>query len=155
LKAVRDEAFTEYGDIDPREEQSRARFAIELSEAFGMRSVYGSIRSLVDNPRKFKHMLRHTLDTWQRLHGEVDLDDLTIVNVLRYCAPKALEFLLSHMDLLRGGVDPLAMRRDRKDEETIRHMVQEAWAGYTKGSPWDVESAAPHHNSRPASQKVF
>ena len=42
-----------------------------------------AILELTDNPRVLKHALRRTLTAWEKLAGEIDFDDLLIVNVLK------------------------------------------------------------------------
>jgi hypothetical protein len=56
-----------------------------------------NIPKLLKTPRSLKATLRRTVKTWDILHGEIDLNDLIILNVLRYGAPEALDFLMDNL----------------------------------------------------------
>ena len=56
---------------------------------------------LLQTPRALKHVLRRVDRVWRNLHGEVDLDDVFILAVLRETAPPVYDFLISHIDVAR------------------------------------------------------
>ena len=56
---------------------------------------------LLQTPRALKHVLRRVDRVWRDLHGEVDLDDVFILAVLRETAQPAYDFLISHVDAAR------------------------------------------------------
>jgi len=60
-----------------------------------------SIPKLLTGPRLLKQSLRRTWQAWQNLHGEIDFDDLLIVNVLRIAAPEAYDFIHDYIHQLR------------------------------------------------------
>ncbi|MCY3733511.1 MAG: hypothetical protein OXG42_04460, partial [Chloroflexi bacterium] len=56
---------------------------------------------LLQTPRALKHVLRRVDRVWRSLHGEVDLDDVFILTVLRETASPVYDFLISHIDVAR------------------------------------------------------
>jgi len=51
------------------------------------------IYNLIDTPRLLKHILRRTYRIWEKLHGEIDFDDILVANTLRFGARDAFNFL--------------------------------------------------------------
>jgi hypothetical protein len=75
-------------------------------EIFARRRYRGpadAIGALLHTPRALKHVLRQTKSLWQALSGEIDVDDIILVSVLRVGAPEAFEFLVTHLDAVRAG----------------------------------------------------
>lgn len=65
--------------------QSPATVSVELQ--LGTMSVARALATLCNTPRSLKHALRHCLDAWAVLHGEIDLDDLLCLSILRASEP--------------------------------------------------------------------
>jgi hypothetical protein len=76
-----------------------------------------ALSKVMGNPRTLKQALRHTWLAWQRLHGEVDLDDLLICNVIRARSPDAFDFLIGFY----GSLGHDSIEDDRRKE------ITEAW----------------------------
>jgi hypothetical protein len=97
--------------------------------------------SLMRTPRVLKHVLRHTYKTWTQLMGEVDLDDLFLINVLRYGAPEAFDFVLEYMSFIRlkhGGHPP------NQNADAIAQLsahFQSLWNAATKQCSFDARQA--------------
>lgn len=54
--------------------------------------------NIIKSPRNLKSILRRVYSSWQRLHGEVNLDDLILSTVLKILAPEAFTFLIENYD---------------------------------------------------------
>ncbi len=78
-----------FSDIDPAGYGDRKAFTTLRREGMPgtvpgeVVSVISAMTSLVSTPRQFKKVLQQTWEDWGRVHGEVDLDDLIILNTLR------------------------------------------------------------------------
>ena len=102
--------MTEYSYIDPHRNRERGKLGLSYVRIGG---AYDYLRraardtpidyliGLLQTPRALKHVLRRVDRVWQRLHGEVDLDDVLILAVLRHAAQPAYDFLVSHADAAR------------------------------------------------------
>jgi len=47
------------------------------------------VAKMVGTPRRLKAVIRRYSQAWERLHGEVDVDELLVATVLRVCSPGA------------------------------------------------------------------
>ena len=63
--------------------------------------IADAIASILDTPRKLRHVERRVTSAWEALHGEIFLDDLLILCVLREGAPDVFNFIIQHMDSAR------------------------------------------------------
>ena len=102
---------TEFPDINPHNER-RDGGKLELGQTAydgwqGYISVVGehtpvaAMVALLATPRALKHVLQRVDYTWERLHGEVDLDDVLVLAVLRHSAAPAFIFLTQNIEALR------------------------------------------------------
>ena len=89
---------------------------------------------LIKTPRLLKTIFRRVLQSWDKLHGEIDFHDLLIANVLRFAAPTAYDFLLENYKQIRG----LQSEGMLKDSKKRKQMLQEKWEGTTSNVTWDV-----------------
>jgi hypothetical protein len=96
-----------------REERRAADF-------FGifMHGIVDSLPELCATPRTLKQALRACLDAWESLLGEIDLDDLLVISVLREGQPEAFALLQSELVYWRG----LGPREEKESRE-----VRAAW----------------------------
>ncbi len=67
-------------------------------------SFSATMNSLIKTPRDAKYALRRSYTAWKSLAGEVNIYDLLAINVLRYSAPEAFDFVVRNFDSLRKGV---------------------------------------------------
>lgn len=90
------------------------------------------IMRLVKTPRLLKTILRRTAHSWERLHGEIDFDDLLVANVIRFAAPEAYDFLLENYREIRG------LERDGllKDKDKRKERLQAKWSRVTNAANW-------------------
>lgn len=115
LRAAYAHWTTEFPDIDPHEGR-REGGKLGLGKAaqdglpgylavFGENTPIAAMVALLATPRSLKHVLRRVDYTWERLHGEVELDDVLILAVLRHSAAPAFTFLTQNVEALR--LDPV------------------------------------------------
>ena len=85
------------------------------------RDVCDTMRDLIETPRRLKHVVRRVARVWEKLYGEVDVDDLIALSVLRECCPSAFNFLLANIDGLRNRSDEFNKRPEaaKRDWETL------------------------------------
>ncbi|NOK33554.1 hypothetical protein HMI49_10120 [Corallococcus exercitus] len=67
-----------------------------------------SLATICNNPRKLKYGLRHCIDAWEALKGEVDFDDLFSVSLLRASEPDVFALIVDHIDEIRIERTPRA-----------------------------------------------
>lgn len=60
------------------------------------------IANIMMTPRIIKTALRRTWQTWQNLHGEIDLDDLLVANIIRTVLPEAFIFMNANISRMRS-----------------------------------------------------
>lgn len=106
-----------YGDIDPQINQS-GRDKLELAMAkrhslplYLLNQVHSTpirmLTTLMSTPRFAKQALHRIDYVWSELHGEVNLDDLIILSVLRSCAPSTFQFIVTNIEVARKTSDGL------------------------------------------------
>lgn len=68
----------------------------------GVHSLSDALPALCSTPRTLKQALRSMIDTWRRLPGEVDVDDLLAMSVLREARPDVFALLRDYVPALRS-----------------------------------------------------
>ncbi|WP_426730613.1 P-loop NTPase fold protein [Myxococcus faecalis] len=63
-----------------------------------------ALATICSNPRKLKFGLRHCLDAWETLRGEIDFDDLLVVSLLRAAEPELFAIITDSIDELRSEI---------------------------------------------------
>ena len=121
---------SKYGDIDPQINHS-GRDKLELAMAkrhsiplYLLNQVHSTpirmLTTLLSTPRFAKQALHRIDYVWSELHGEVNLDDLIILSVLRSCAPSIFQFIVTNIDVARktsDGLEDGLLERFREDWE--------------------------------------
>jgi hypothetical protein len=153
LNCFRTHCLTDFKFIDTETTESRDTFRREhLSQPDMLEEVYASLNpgreagarailSLLRTPRTLKRVLRHVLNAWVRIHGEIDFDDLLLVNVLRYGAPGAFNFLLENIYALRIDRSSPTSDQDRQAVQQMASYYQELWAKTCEGADWNPRHA--------------
>ncbi len=106
-----------------------------------------AIPKLLTGPRALKQVLRRTLSAWNRLHGEIDFDDLLMANVLRFAAPEAFDFIHNHIHKLRmaesGKIESASDKLHQNTSENKANKPEQLWNYYLKGKNilWDKKAA--------------
>src|SRR3569833_356818 len=121
-----------------------------VSSFFGDRvhNLATATATLASTPRVLKQGLRRCDEAWQRLRGEIDLDELLAMSMLRESDPDVFALIDKNIDGLRGslysarreGADPLGdilaqiteLRRDDRRlpavEFILRHIIgKDGW----------------------------
>lgn len=132
-------------DIDPLTTEERlARIGLEPKDPLLAKLHVGNapgpiedICRLVNNPRLLKAIFRTSYQTWNALHGELDFDDIFVLNVLRFAAPEVFEFLLGHAQEIRA----LELKGQFSKRDERLNDVNLKWERYTKNAAWDTSSA--------------
>jgi hypothetical protein len=95
------------------------------------------IAILLTSPRLVKMVLRRILNIWDKLHGEIDYDDLFVMNVLRFATPEAYDFLLKNINEIRSlESDGLQKNKHERKNELLKK-----WNIATEKVEWDVSAA--------------
>lgn len=95
------------------------------------------IVELLTTPRLLKLVLRHTRFAWDILHGEIDFDDLLMINTLKFAAPEAYNFLLVNIYEIRSL--EFSDHSDRRDDR-IKDLKMK-WENSTAKVAWSREAA--------------
>jgi hypothetical protein len=131
---------TKFNDIDPhpdRRNGDKLRLGHSLTDEMsgyiqrtGKGTPLNALVSLLDTPRSLKHVLRRVDDSWDKLHGEAELDDIVIVSALRHGAEVAYRFILSDIDAARHAPSEMLPRtKEIKAEwETVLKQIPVAAA---------------------------
>lgn len=78
------------------------------------------ILPLIGNPRRLKSVLRATRDAWSRLTGEVNFDQLFVVQCLRAVSPSAIDSIAD----IKEFMDTESFTGDDKEKKRIKSWVQ-------------------------------
>ena len=95
----------------------------------------GSLGDLLDTPRGLKFTLSAVVRAWQRIHGEVDLDELIILTALRYRAGPIYSFLIRRsLDLrLLTRESRMDMASDKEERERQLADLRSEWKTVLSG----------------------
>jgi len=64
-------------------------------------NIISALALLCSTPRTFKHALRATSETWERLAGELDFDAVFAMNVIRVSSPRTFARVRENVESLR------------------------------------------------------
>jgi hypothetical protein len=98
---------------------------------------------LLDRPRLLKHALRRLLDSWPRLQGEVNFDQLISISTLRAAAPEAFQFLCNRFHLFAPALqneDPRELATSARTN--FKEQLIAEWKQVCASGSFDVQSAA-------------
>lgn len=105
--------------VDPVESREKLGWQLrdeQLGFDFLGHSVHdlaAAVSSLATTPRILKQGLRRCDEVWTRLRGEIDLDDLLAISMVREAAPDAFAVIEKNVQRLRGLVfDPRGQDRN-------------------------------------------
>ena len=104
---------------------------------FDLSNPADAIVELISNPRVLKHTLRKTLTDWEKLAGEIDFDDLLIVNVLKTVDERIFSFIDRNISRLCAFVHD-----DRKEhEEELKKKLDPEFTYATEKAEYNVEAS--------------
>lgn len=139
IKLFRNICLNKYADIDidcrTREERDAHIGLKKTSQEYDVAKMLGLevnnpitvITKLLNNPRTLKSTLRHTLHSWNSLHGEIDFDDLFIARVIYTVAPEAFAFINEYRSLLMNFDAESTSEHTRKRQEENRKKLDSVW----------------------------
>jgi len=110
-----------------------------LMERYNHITLSSAVANLLRTPRALKHALRRTYTAWVTIHGEVDFDHLLAINILRYGAPEAFEFLERYRR--RFVDDPRSWTTDQLRLSAIHERFQSEWQQIADRAEWNPQSA--------------
>ncbi len=142
VNAVREHCLSTFRDIltNPPNDNPWNPTQYLLLSGFDIVPLTTAVARLLRTPRALKHALSRTYRTWtETLHGEIDFDHLFGVNVLRFGAPRAFDFLIRNWDRLQTHSS--SWTSDRGDREQIRARLRDEWRQTTDSLDWDGRSA--------------
>lgn len=135
LSITRDHCLHDYKFIRPLYERSDPdRLDLKQDDGQGLlkyvrrhhdKDVCDTIRDVVETPRRLKHSVRRIARIWEKLHGEVDIDDLIAVSVIRECSPAVFRFFLTNIDNVRNSPDQFNKRPQLAKEEWARLIAND------------------------------
>lgn len=123
-------------DIDPVSRDAREqRFETALLDHYMHLSGWGpdsitvprALAGIARTPRILKAIFRQVWETWEVLHGELDLDDLLVATTLRLGAPEAFEFLQNQMDNIRARKYIDSTRRGSDSKDALKDYLEQEW----------------------------
>src|SRR5436190_7425590 len=76
-----------------------------------------ALGDLLDTPRGLKFTLNAVMKTWERIHGEVDIDELIILSALRYRAGPVYSFLVRRALDLRLLGKQSSLETDKQEKQ--------------------------------------
>jgi hypothetical protein len=108
-----------------------------------VRDIADALTTLCATPRVLKKALRACLDTWRSLAGEIDLDHLLALSILREAQPDAFALVDGHLHFLRGSPakDEMpkaeaswkaalaALNLDARTRDAVRHVIEFVFSG--------------------------
>ena len=148
---VRDHCLGTWPVIDwLTDERNRPKSLVSVLDAtreikwrrWGMKRWPTHVVNLLGTPRSLKIVLRSVVDSWERLHGEVDLDELIIVTTLRYVAGPVFSFLLRRFaDLQVLGAIVFDQKQQDQSNDKISELRTEwkAAVAECEGDPNSIE----------------
>ncbi len=101
--------------------------------------------NLLRTPRALKNALRHCLDVWDVLKGEIDFDDLMAISILRYGEPEVFEMVVEHIAELRGDeglLDNLPSSNGKAKATSFFEIALNSWTAHTQGEALAIERRA-------------
>jgi len=95
----------------------------------GIHSLDEAVLVMCSTPRVIKGALRETVETWERMRGEIDFDDLLIMSIMKASVPSAFALVREHSDALRASDSNLLS----SSGEGWREKWSEKWKGSLRG----------------------
>ncbi|NMO21690.1 hypothetical protein HPC49_32750 [Pyxidicoccus fallax] len=91
-------------------------------ERTGLSKPSHSLADLLRTPRILKHALRLAKDTWDRLAGEIDLDDVLCLSAIQSTHPRVLDFVRHNIRWLQNPFGEDEKERNAQYAELTRQL---------------------------------
>jgi len=106
----------------------------DRSKAEGkVRSVPQALAVLTKSPRALKMGLRNAWKVWQALHGEIYINDVTVLSVLREAEPEVFICFDDYIDTLRGGYSTLKLGSNKNEPTPAEKLLNERFEQLCRG----------------------
>ncbi len=135
LRSFREYSLKQHpNDIDvlgSEERQGRTRLDASpgldrFAEAELIRRSIDAVAKLCSSPRILKTSLRSTWFAWEKLHGEVEFDELLICSVLRTAATEVFLLINENIGRLRSlGEQPQTADAKKRDDEIRESLIRQ------------------------------
>jgi len=132
--------------------------ANKLASVIFRHSVWpGAVGRLVAHPRQLKRLLNAFMNAWETLRGEVDIDELLMVQTLRIAAPAAFTYLGVHLRDLRWLMRNHQQSGDeKKNADKMLDELGADWKRVCADGHFDAEAAEVLLNElMPTTNRVF
>jgi len=116
-----------------------------------------AVGQLIAHPRQLKRLMNAFSNVWHMLRGEVDIDELLMVQVLRFSAPAAFTYLgVNLRDLRLLKQNHQQSDDDKKEANKLLDELRSEWRRITAGADFDIEAAEILLNELvPTTNRVF
>lgn len=151
--------------IDPAPQESRpesfaeqAATVAKLASFSFRQSVWPvAVGQLIAHPRQLKRLMNAFTNAWHTLRGEVDIDELLMVQVLRFSAPAAFTYLGVHLrDLRLLKQNHQQSDEDKKEATKLLDELRSEWRRITDGADFEIEAAEILLNELvPTTNRIF
>lgn len=103
-----------------------------------------TLTSLIQTPRELKNILRRTQDAWSKLAGEVDLEELFILNAIRYINNGCFEMIFNHAtnNKIPSSENIDSTTKDENLASLLKHLFLSGSDSLTK--PQSITLTAPY-----------
>lgn len=105
IENFRNNCLSQYNDITlfPKVDLSQELVSYSTShESTEYISPIEAISALSNSPRILKQIFRKTMVTWDCLHGEINFDDLLIINAIRFSSPSLFDYLIEKIEVIKS-----------------------------------------------------
>lgn len=92
-----------------------------LKDFYGSVSPIEALTELVQTPRVLKFALRLSKDSWDKLAGELDFDDILVASVLKVVRPEMFSFIDKNIKHFRSGFE---LGGERKENNVTYQFYQ-------------------------------
>jgi hypothetical protein len=111
-----------------------------ITEVFMGLSFSQAMAFLLNTPRLVKHCFRRTYYAWGHLRDEINFEHLLAINVLRFGAPEALDFMIRRWDRLHT-VPPEIKDSVIGQRNNMKELIRLDWESTTQNVRWDKKAA--------------
>lgn len=127
----------------PKAHSPNEHMVTEYLATFGDRlDLPKALAILLDTPRVFKYAIRATLDTWEALPGELELESALVLSALRVSEPPVFTVIEDFADAFALGFGNWMFARTKPDE---RHPARDALWEQLDKIPSDTRRNAVEH----------
>jgi len=139
LKLDKNVRFNIDGKRDEHTGFKRSKFMEEFAEIDErLEKPIDYVTELLNNPRVAKLSLRRSYQGWEKLCGEIDFDELFMVNVIRSAAPEVFMFINENIASFQylSSIDENSKDRADKSRDKLKDELKKI----SEGKEWNYEA---------------